>query len=530
MKTMKTFTLLFCILFFTIIVTAQAPDLQGQKALGGTDNDFGTNMQQTADGGYIAAGITASFNGDVVGNNGDEDMWIVKLDKRGNIQWQNALGGFGDEGAFSIQQTRDGGYIAAGQANSFNGDVTGNHGNLDFWVVKLNANGNLVWQKSLGGSDADAATTIQQTRDGGYIVGGNTNSNDQQIVGSHGATDQWIVKLDASGNIQWSKTYGGSRNDFVYSIRQTSDGDYITAGNTNSNDGDITNVHDIVYGDFWITKLDRNGNLVWQKTYGGGDYEQANSIQLTSDGGYVAAGWSRSNNDGDVTGNHGNYDMWVIKISSTGNLQWQKSFGGSNGDLGYSVYVTKDNGYVIGGGTSSNNGNVTGNHGLEDFWIIKLNSTGNLQWQKTLGGSGFDEARSIVQTRDGGYASLGYTASNDGDVSGNHNPVYRDYWIIKLSSDAQSITATQNKSDALSAMSFTVSPNPASSFLNVHLPAKTTSLRIVNGAGTVVLEKNISKNKDEHNTQLDISKLASGLYYVHVKAGNDVIIKKFVKE
>ena len=525
---MKTFTFLFCFLFFTeAIIKAQTPNLQGQKALGGTDNDFGMSMQQTADGGYIAAGITASFNGDVHGNNGDEDMWIVKLDKRGNIQWQNALGGFGDEGAFSIQQTNDGGYVAAGQANSFNGDVTGNHGNLDFWIVKLNTNGNLIWQKSLGGSDVDAATTIQQTQDGGYIVGGNTESNDQQVAGNHGATDQWIVKLDAFGNIQWSKTYGGSRNDFVYSIRQTNDGGYITAGNTNSNDGDITNVHDIVYGDFWITKLDRRGNIVWQKTYGGGDYDQANSIQLTSDGGYIAAGWNRSNN-GDVTNNHGNYDVWVIKISSTGNLQWQKSFGGSSGDLGYSVDVTSDNGYVVAGGTSSNNGNVTGNHGLEDFWIIKLTSNGTLQWQKTLGGSSFEEARSVVQTRDGGYAALGYTASNDGNVSGNHNPAYRDFWLIKLSSDAQSI-ATQNQNTALSVTTFTVSPNPASTFLNVHLSAQATLLRIENSAGITMFEKNISKNK-EYDVQLNISKLASGLYYVHVKCGNNVVIKKFVKE
>src|SRR5215831_986639 len=185
---MKNFVLFFFSFLVVRTINAQAPKLQAQRALGGTENDFGFCIQQTRDGGYITAGETASNNGDVHDNHGDEDFWVVKLDKTGKIEWQKPLGGFEDEAAFCVQQTTDDGYIVAGEASSFDGDVTGNHGNLDFWVVKLDANGNIIWEKSFGGSAVDFATTVQQTKDGGYIVGGGTNSNDKQVSGNHGAT------------------------------------------------------------------------------------------------------------------------------------------------------------------------------------------------------------------------------------------------------------------------------------------------------------------------------------------------------
>ena len=397
MKNFTIFSFLLLLISGATFVNAQAPSLQWQKTFGGSYNEFAKSLKQTTDG-YIVVGNTESFDGDVQGNHGNKDFWVVKLNRNGNMQWQKALGSYGYETAFSTQQTIDGGYIVAGQASTNDGDVTGNHGYLDFWVVKLDANGSLQWEQSFGGSAADFATCIQQTADGGYIVGGVTNSNDKQVSGNHGSSDEWVVKLNASGKIQWKKTYGGSASDYLNCIVQTKDGGYITAGGTNSNNGDVSGTHDIVYGDFWITKLDKNGNLQWQKTFGGGDYEFANSIAQTLDGGYIVAGWNRSKN-GDIQGNHGDYDLWVVKLNSNGNLIWQHSLGGGNGDFGYSIQQIGDNGYIIAGGSDSNNGDVSGNHGREDFWIVKLNGSGNLQWQKSLGGSEYEEARSIIRQK-----------------------------------------------------------------------------------------------------------------------------------
>jgi hypothetical protein len=424
------------ILLLTVPVffaAAQAPSLQWQKSFGGSENDFAFSIKQITDGGFIVAGQTASSNGNVTGNHGDEDFWVVRLDKSGNIKWQKALGGTADDGAFATQQTIDGGFIVAGEAASSNGNVTGNHGNLDFWVVKLTANGNITWQKSLGGSNADFATSVQQTNDLGYIVAGGSNSSNGDVTGHHGTasflSDYWVVKLDANGNLQWQKSLGGTAGEIAYSVQQTSEGGYIVAGNSESNNGDVTGMHDIVYGDFWIVKLDKSGNIEWQKSLGGTDYDQANSIKQTADGGYIAAGFSRSNN-GDVTNAHGNYDVWMTKLDGNGNLVWQKTYGGSVEDFGYGVEQTPDGGYVLSGGTASNDGDASGNHGNEDFWVLKTDAAGNLQWQSELGGSSFDEGKSINQTSEGGYVAAGYSESNNGNVSGNHGQ--RDFWVVKL--------------------------------------------------------------------------------------------------
>lgn len=430
---MKTNALTLVFLLQTFFSNAQAPALQWQKSYGGSENDFAFSMQQLSDGGYIVVGQTASFNGDVTGNHGDEDMWVIRLNKSGKLKWQKTLGGTADESAFAVQQTTDGGFIVAGQSSSNNGNVTNNHGNLDFWVVKLDGNGNIQWQKSLGGSNADFATSIEQTFDGGYIVAGGSSSNNGDVSGHHGnvsfLSDYWVVKLDANGNIEWNHSFGGTAGEIAYSVKQTSDGGYLIGGNSESNDGDVTGMHDEVYGDFWVIKLSKSGNLQWEKSLGGTDYDQANSIIQTSDGGYVALGFSRSNN-GDITNAHGNYDVWMTKINANGDLLWQHAYGGTQEDFGYSVEQTPDGGYIINGGTASNNGDVTGLHGNEDFWVIKTDASGSLQWQSALGGSAYDEGKTIDQTSEGGYIAAGYSESNNGNVSGNHGQ--RDFWVVKL--------------------------------------------------------------------------------------------------
>lgn len=428
---MKTKLFIIFTFFQAVIVFAQAPSIQWQKSYGGTNIDYAYFVRQTSDNGYIVAGTTKSNNIFVSGNHGDYDYWIIKLDDSGILQWQKALGGSGTEEAYSVEQTSDGGYIIAGSSNSNNGNVTGNHGSYDYWIVKLDNAGDIQWQKSFGGTDEDNAYSAKQTSDGGYIVAGRSRSVDGDVTGNHGNFDYWVLKLNSSGNIQWQKSFGGSGLDEAHSVQQTSDGGYAVTGFSWSNNGDLTGNHGNS-ADYWIVKLNNSGNIQWQKNLGGNGADYANSAEQTSDGGYVIAGRSISN-DGDVSGNHGNYDFWVVKLNNSGSLQWQKSLGSGFTDYAYSVNQTSDGGYVVAGWTYPGNhplGDVSGIKGYHDFWMVKLDDSGMLEWQKCLGGPWLDEGYSIQQTSDNGYIVAGKSVSVSGDVTNNYGQ--EDYWIVKL--------------------------------------------------------------------------------------------------
>lgn len=430
---------------------SQAPGIEWQQSLGGNGYDQATSIQQTTDGGYIVAGISNSINGDVTGHHGDFfsfDCWVAKLSAAGAIQWQRSLGGSKNEGdilgstVYSVRQVADGGYIVAGSSKSDDGDITGHHpgggeeDNHDYWLVKLSTAGDIQWQKSLGGSLNDHAFSVEPTNDGGYIVAGYSFSNDGDVAGHHGdeedpLEDCWVVKLDGTGTLQWQQSLGGTFHDQAFSIKQTADNGYIVAGYTVSNDGDVSGNS----GDsYWIVKLGTSGNLEWQKALGGTGVDKAHAIQQTTDGGYIIAGASSSDN-GDVSGNHGGYDYWVVKTDATGNIEWQKALGGTEDDIAYDVQQTADGGYIVAGYTQSGNGDVNNSHGASDYWIVKLGSSGNLEWQKALGGTGNEVAYAIRQTTGGGFVIAGWASSTDGDVTLNKGGIY-DYWIVKLSAIA----------------------------------------------------------------------------------------------
>jgi len=422
--------MLSLLVFFITSSQAQAPDIQWQKCFGGTLEDFTRSLELTSDGGFAFVASTESNDGDVSGNHGEADFWLVKADASGTIEWQKCLGGTLDDYGWSLKQTLDGGYIFTGFSISHDGDITGNHGNYDYWVVKTDASGNIQWQKAYGGSLYDAPYVIQQTTDHGYIIAGSVLSQNGDVTGSQGDKDAWIVKIDSTGNIQWQKDMGGTAIDDAYAIQQTIDGGYIVAGNSASNDGDVSGGHGS--DDVWVVKLNSAGSILWQHCYGGTGSDVARCIQQTSDGGYVVIGFAKSK-DGDVTGNHGSNDIWVIKINSSGTLQWQKCFGGSRNDFGRWVKQTVDGGYLIAGAAGSSDGDIVGNHGSNDFWICKIDTSRNIQWQKTLGGSEEDYMYTFQADGAGNYFLAGLTLSTDGDVTGNHGD--QDVWVVKLAAN-----------------------------------------------------------------------------------------------
>jgi predicted secreted protein len=292
--------------------------------------------------------------------------------------WSQTYGGPGDDEFYSMVRTSDGGFALAGYTNSSGA------GDYDFWLVKTNSSGTMQWNQTYGGANADEAFSVVQTNDAGYALAGMTESY------GVGHTNAWLVKTDSSGNMQWSQAYGGGADNGAYSVIQTSDGGYALAGFTDS------------FGagkyDFWLIKTNSSGSMQWNQTYGGTGDEQASSVIQTSDGGFALAGYTDSFGAG-------SYDFWLVKTDFSGTMLWNRTYGGSGDDEAECVIQTSDGGYALAGYTNS-----TGAGGL-DFWLVKTDSTGTLQWSQTYGGGGDDEAFSLIQTSDGGYALAGSTSS-----------------------------------------------------------------------------------------------------------------------
>lgn len=330
-----------------------------------------------------------------------------------------------DDKASAMDDTTDGGFVIAGTTYSVDGHVSTSYGNGDIWIIKITSEGDIQWEKTLGGSRDDQVYSIEQTTDGGYIVAGFTRSDDHDVSFNHSLNnDCWVIKLDISGNIVWEKTYGGTDRDFGIDIKQTSDNGYVIAGTTYSIDGDIT-TSNLGNGDCWIIKINSQGDLEWQKTIGTPAKEAGQAILQADNGDYLFLGVTELP-DSEY---HNDNDILLVRLSESGNIQWQKTFGGPRNDQPGSLYRIQDNGYIICGLTDVSEGDFNA-----DAWVIKIDEAGIIEWQRTYGGSGFDIANKIRQTADDGYIIAGNTMSPDGDVTGWHDPdeAYMDYWILKI--------------------------------------------------------------------------------------------------
>ena len=463
----KNYCFLALLLIFAHTLTAQPePIIQWQKCLGGSQNDYTGRIVRSADGGYVVASITTSQDGDVIPHTGNLNIWVVKFSNTGSIIWQKCLAGGGAaigggstmNFCLDIKNTPDGGYVLASTTNS-NAAFAGYHAGLDALIIKLSRDGTPQWQRCYGGSQIDAASAIQTTTDGGYIFLGETSSSDGDVLGLHGGMDIWAVKIDKAGNIQWQKCLGGSADDYTAfksfsnggGIQQTTDKGYILIGSTSSTNGDVSGAHGSAgyINDIWVVKLDSAGNKLWQKTLGGTQIDEGNDIVQAPDGNYMALATTLSS-DGDVTNNHrsGSPDIWMIKLSEQGSIIWQKCFGGSGpvGERAIRIKNSLDGNFIIGGAAGSDDGDVSGVHRsptgfqVQDAWLVKVNNTGDMLWQKAFGGFNIDDVSDFCQTEDNEIAFTAYTMSgSDGDIIGSHNPTNiqsqtLDVWVVKTGS------------------------------------------------------------------------------------------------
>ncbi len=420
--------------------------IEWTRTYGGASGDYARSVVKTSDGGYAIAGLTSSYGA------GDADFWLVKTDSAGYVQWNGTYGGTYSDRAYSVVLADDGGYALVGYTYSYG---VGTPTYRNFWLVKTDSAGNMQWSRAYTGPGSDDfAYSLVQTGDEGYALTGSTGSaawlvktdlagNAQwnktygdAVVGddfayslvetgdggyalvgytySYGtgtptASNSWLVKTDGVGNMEWSRAYGGVWNDFAYSVVETSDGGYALAGYTYFYASDAPNSND-----FWLVKITgemnvghrRNFsgvNLIvgWSRTYGGASEDAVNSLIRTSDGGYALAGYTNSSGAGDA-------DFWLVKTDSAGDLQWKKTYGGAYNDYAVSVVQTVDRGYALVGYTFSYG---TGTPTYSNFWFVKTDSVGNMEWNRTFGGMGYDFASSVIQTSDGGYAMAGQLLS-----------------------------------------------------------------------------------------------------------------------
>jgi len=395
--------------------------LEWQNVFGEKDFDDISSVIPTSDGGYIAIGSSLSS---------DWNYWVLKFDVDLNLLWQKKYGGTNADFGRSIIETKDNDFVIIGYSNSADGHITINHGGYDVWVLKIDALGNILWQKSFGGTGQDYVTeeSIVQADIDGYVFSATTNSDDYDISAANGGTDVWVVNINDSANIMWDKSFGGTDDDFSGRIKLTSDSLYYLCNLTNSKNGNVN----FNYGgkDVWLLRINQLGDVMWQKTIGGTGTENQSDIDMTSDGGVIVMSQTNSE-DGEVQYNYGDKDIWFSKINSSGNVEWNTVFGGSFEEAIGDIHQLEDGSFLSICISASSDYYLGANYGKKDICLVKLTASGTLEWTKVFGGADDEYCNSILPISNNSLLVASVTKSIDEKISGHIGGF--DFWFFKVS-------------------------------------------------------------------------------------------------
>ncbi|MDD5528471.1 MAG: T9SS type A sorting domain-containing protein [bacterium] len=475
----KYFSLLIGILVSTELF-ASAPDTLCTRTYGGTGIDWGFLAQETQDSGFVIVGTTGSFGA------GNYDVYLIKTDFSGDTLWTKTFGGIDDDLSRSIQQTFENGFIIAGQTESFGA------GDVDCYLIKTDSLGNTLWTKTFGGTDADRGWSVQQISDSGFIIAGYTES-----FGA-GAEDVYLIRTNSSGDTLWTKTFGGIDDDYGKSVQQTSDGGFVIAGYTYSFGADS--------GDVYLIKTNSSGDTLWTKTFGGVREDESYSVQETQDSGFILAGVTNSFGAGDI-------DVYLIKTDPLGDTLWTRTFGGDSIDYGLSVQQTSGGGFIIAGWTDSFGA------GGSDIYLIRTNSSGDALWTKTVGGTDWDWGYSVQQTKNNGFIVAGVTNSFGAGGS--------DIYLIRLGKETGVEEKLNIKNQKLN---IEIGENPTTNFANISytIPSQCkVELNIYDITGSCV--KTLfggEKEAGDYSINLNAKELKAGIYFVRLTTGTLTVTKK----
>jgi hypothetical protein len=487
---------------------------------GGSNQDIAASMIMAKDGSFIATGSTYSNDGDFnVLNKGQDDITFLKFDNAGNIIGKKTFGGNSADFGTSITNGVAGEYIIAGNTFSNDGDFLGmQKGGMDGFTMKLDNSGTILWKTVIGGTSSDYVNSVFRIENGGYLIAGNTASNDGDFAGlQKGQDDIFIIKLSEDGIIEWRKTYGGISNETCTSIAKTTDGGFVLTGYTSSNSGDFAGMNK-GNEDIFVMKIDANGSMLWAKTYGGSGIDRGASITITLDGNYLLTGLFYSN-DGDFSAmNKGDADMFIAKIDANGTLLWKKGFGGAALDYGNHVTVKQNNEFIISGSTKS--AEIIGAfRGKEDILLLKIDNNGEVLWSKGYGGSEIDRTMSVLAGDQSQLMVYGYSASNDGDFN-NQNKGLFDVFLMKLDSNGILTNPSAINHFNEYALNLSVHPNPCSDMSVITFTVETPSIikvELLNSLGqTLEVMSDDFFERGTYQASLNTSNIPSGIYSVRM--------------
>jgi hypothetical protein len=489
MKTCRKLVFLICLVAASSAVHAQ--DVLWSKNYGGPYNEGGYGCHETSDGNFVIAGSTFSYG------HGDHDFYLVKLDTLGETLWTRTFGGTSADYGHDIDQTPDGGFIIVGTTLSFGA------GKEDIYLIRTDAQGDTIWTKTFGGIQTDEGWSVRVTSDSNVIICGTTSSS------GAGYADVWLLKVNLSGNLLWTKTFGGAGGESGFAVRETPDNGFIAVGATGSfGEG---------YSSIYAIRTNANGDSLWAKTYGGPKADFGYSVEVTLDGGFIFAG---------ATGSYGlgYYDAYVVKTDANGNFEWDKTYGGAKDDRAYGISITSDGGYLVVGTTESFGA------GLVDQYAIKIDPIGTEMWHRTFGGTQSDYCRMALVTSKNDFLLTGYSYSYSAGGS--------DLYILKIEGEAS--TDVYEPRDRNLPEGFDLAqnyPNPfnLSTTISFTLPrASEVAFSIYNIIGQVVKEyPAASLSAGTYTLQWDGTNdhgnvTASGIYFYRIQTAKWSATKKMV--
>ncbi len=523
LKLLTIFFFTFALILFTFNYTsAQQLEIQWQNCFG--DDAIGGNdascIAPTSQGYFFAMQARVSGPPNYHGN---DDIWLVHIDTLGNLLWEKCYGGSEYESPYKIIKVSNNEYYIYCTTNSTDGDIQSyNHGYADIWVIKINGNGDIIWERCYGSSNGEQARTAHLTPDGGLLMLSRVTKGDGDVSEYFGSYDIWLTKIDSLGDIEWERTYGNQYLDNVIDILLTSDSCILLTG-ANDKAGGMVTCHPYAdyAADVWLLKLDMLGNIIWQGCYGGTYYDLAKRVVEVSDGYIIAA--STNSNDGNVNGYHGvpgepgKKDIWVFKINFEGNLLWQKCFGGGGYESLKYFSQTENGSFIIIGSTSSNDGDVSGNHstpGERDIWMFEFSDGGELLWQRCYGGWRQEglEGTPVYKISDYNYVIAANTNYATDDVQCETVDYSGDAWVFEIKDTTVGIQQTP-LNDVLK-----VYPNPTNNYVIFELPViqneakrseESNLIRITNTLGQQVAQLKLKGNK----TVWDTRSIQAGVYF-----------------